>query len=134
MRRLPHLLFGLLLGIGIGQANDPSYSVLINEQPSRVQVLREGDSLALPLSFPIEAQDQSFEVSIHRDQQAGRIETKIKQIRRKTRGEQNCYWCEATGKCVQDYPAGSGLNYSGASEYFCNGTGLCHHCSGTGKI
>jgi hypothetical protein len=45
---------------------------------------------------------------------------------------QECFKCGGTGKCQQDYPAGSGLQMNGAPCSSCSGTGKCPQCGGTG--
>lgn len=46
-----------------------------------------------------------------------------------------CYYCNGSGKCQQDYPrAGTGKDWKGEDEYRCSGSGKCDHCGGTGWI
>ncbi len=124
----------LLLAYTLGLASQPAYQVVINDAPSKVQLLQDKDSLSLPLVFPVPEQVEEWTVSLSRDEKSRQVAVKMNRVKRKLRGEVDCYWCNATGLCAQDYPAGSGNNYSGVCESNCNGTGKCSHCGGTGKL
>lgn len=52
-----------------------------------------------------------------------------------TRIPTQCYYCNGSGKCQQDYPrAGTGKDWKGEDEYRCSGSGKCDHCGGSGWI
>jgi len=128
------VLLTFLGGYTAGSAAVEPYQVTINGQPSKIKVGHDKDSLIVPLALPISDQAEDWNISLLRDEKAHRLDVKMTSLKRKLRGETDCYFCSASGNCTQDYPAGSGVNYSGVSEYICNGTGKCTHCSGTGKL
>lgn len=117
----------------LGQASI-DYQVMINDQPSKIKVLQDKDSVLVPLTLPASKEPEEWSVSLLRNDKTRRIDVKMASVKRKLRGEVDCYWCNASGECAQDYPAGSGVNFAGASESNCNGTGKCYHCGGTGKL
>ena len=129
------VLLTFLGGYSVGSAAVEPYQVTINGQPSKIKVGHDKDSLILPLSLPVGNVAEDWNISLLRDDKAHRLDVKMSSVKKKLRGEADCYYCTSSGNCTHDYPSpGSGLNYSGVSEYICNGTGLCTHCSGTGKI
>jgi hypothetical protein len=130
------LLIGLALvgGFALGQAAMEPYQVSINGNPSKIKVGHDRDALILPLALPVSSDTEEWTIAVQRDQKAHKLDVKMTSVKRKLRGETDCYYCSANGKCAQDNPPGSGLNSSGASEYYCNGTGKCTHCGGSGKL
>ena len=128
------ILLALVGGFALGQAAMEPYQVSINGSPSKIKVGRDKDSLILPLSLPVSSDMEEWTIAVQRDEKAHKLEVKMTSIKRKVRGETDCYYCSASGKCAQDSPAGSGLNASGESEYYCNGTGKCTHCGGSKKL
>ena len=118
----------------LGQASVEPYQVVINGKPSKLKVLHDKDSLLVPLTLPASEDPQEWTVSLLQDRKSHRIDVKMNVIKKKLRGDVQCYWCNGSGQCAQDYPAGSGLDYSGGCESNCNGTGDCYHCAGTGKL
>ena len=134
MRTKLLILLALVAGFALGQAAVEPYQVSINGNPSKIKVGHDKDSLILPLALPVSQDQEEWTVAVQRDDKAHRVEVKMTSIKRKVRGDNDCYYCAANGKCAQDSPAGSGLNASGASEYYCNGTGKCTHCGGSGKL
>ena len=128
------VLLTFLGGYTVGMAAVEPYQVTINGQPSKIKLGHDKDSLILPLALPIGTDAEEWNISLLRNENAHRLDVKMTSVKKKLRGEADCYFCNSTGNCTQDYPAGSGVNYSGVSEYICNGTGLCTHCGGTGKL
>lgn len=131
MRKLLWILLPFLMGLGMGHATSPAYTLWINGNPSKTALIQEKEEILVPLNL---AAPGEWNVAIVKDESSRQVQVTVKAIKRKLRGADDCYYCKATGDCPQDSPAGSGLNYSGVSDYFCNGTGKCYHCSGTGKL
>lgn len=132
-------LFVLILltfvgGYSIGQASVEPYQVTINGNPSKVRVGHDKDSLIVPLAIPVSNDQEEWTIAVARDEKAHKVDVKMTSLKRKLRGDTDCYYCASSGNCTQDYPAGSGVNYAGATEYICSGTGKCVHCGGTGKL
>lgn len=121
-------------GYSIGSASVEPYQVTINGNPSKLKVGHDKDSLIVPLALPVTSDQEDWNISLLRDEKTHKLDVKMTSIKRKLRGDTDCYYCTASGNCTQDYPAGSGVNYAGACEYICSGTGKCVHCGGTGKI
>ena len=90
--------------------------------------------LLVPLTLPISAVDEEFTVTMHRDDAAHKLDVKIASPKVKLRGSIDCYYCSGNGLCPNDYPPGSGRNYSNITDGSCNGTGRCYHCGGVGKL
>lgn len=134
MRTKLLILLALMAGFALGQAAVEPYSVTVNGNASKIKVGRDQDSLILPLALPVTTDREEWTVVVLRDEKDHKLDVKMTSIKRKVRGDTDCYYCSATGQCAQDSPAGSGLNAAGASEYYCNGTGKCTHCGGTKKI
>lgn len=135
MKRLSALLLTLLAGFALGRASSPTYQLILNGQPSKMAPVQVGDRWLAPLHLPANPEGSEWNVAVHRDDRNHRIEVTLKTIKKPQRGEDPCYWCKGSGDCAEDYPsAGSGLNYSGTPDSFCNGTGKCYHCEGTGKL
>jgi len=128
------VLLALLGGYTLGSAAVEPYQVTINGNPSKIKVSHDKDSLILPLALPVANDQEEWTILVQRDATNHKVEVKMTSVKRKLRGEIDCYYCSASGKCTQDSPVGSGLNSSGASEYYCNGTGKCAHCRGSKKI
>lgn len=139
MRNKLRLFFLVLLtfvgGLSLGLAASPTYEVIINGFPSKTKLLQDKDSLLVPLTIPVSDEAQDWTVTLVRDDKARRVVVKMAAVKKKNlRGDTDCYWCNASGECAQDYPAGSGLTFAGTSDGNCNGTGKCYHCGGTGKL
>lgn len=128
------LIFATGLGLGLGLAANDTYQVMVNGNPSKIQVERDQEALLVPLTLPISAADEEFTVTMHRDDAAHKLDVKIASPKVKLRGSVDCYYCGGNGLCANDYPPGSGRNYSNISDGSCNGTGRCYHCSGVGKL
>ena len=128
------VLLALVGGYTLGSAAVEPYQVTINGNPSKIKVGHDKDSLILPLALPVANDQEEWTIAVQRDSKNHKVEVKMTSVKRKLRGETDCYYCSATGDCAQDTPAGSGLNSTGASEYYCNGTGKCTHCGGSKKI
>ncbi len=134
MRTKLLILLALVGGFALGQAAVEPYQVSINGNVSKIKVGHDKDSLILPLSLPVSTDKEEWTIAVQRDDKEHKLEVKMSSIKRKVRGDTDCYYCSASGNCMQDSPAGSGLNASGASEYYCNGTGKCTHCGGSKKL
>lgn len=134
MRTKLLILLALVGGFALGQAAVDPYQVAINGNASKVKVGHDKDSLILPLSLPVSTDKEEWTILVLRDDKDHKLDVKMTSIKRKVRGDTDCYYCSATGNCAQDSPAGSGLNATGASEYYCNGTGKCAHCGGSKKL
>jgi hypothetical protein len=134
MRNFCIVLVLLIVAFGSGIAAERKYQLFINGAPSKVQVLHGKEGVLVPLTLPANEVEADYTVSLVRDDEAGKVEVKLAPVKKKLRGDNDCGYCSGTGKCGQDYPAGSGLNYQGAAEYYCNGNGRCYHCSGTGRF
>lgn len=128
------LIFCSGLGLGLGLAANDTYQVLINGNPSKIQVEQDKETLLVPITLPATAENEEFTVGLHRDDKAHKVEVKISSPKVKLRGAVDCYYCSGNGLCLNDYPPGSGRNYSNLTDGSCNGTGRCYHCSGTGKL
>lgn len=128
------LIFITGLGLGLALAATDSYQVFVNGHPSKIQVERDKETLLVPVTLPASGQDDQFTVSLHRDDEGRKLEVKIESPKLKLRGASDCYYCGGNGMCANDYPPGSGRNYSNLTDGGCNGTGRCYHCSGTGKL
>jgi hypothetical protein len=127
-------LLTFLGAFSLGQASVEPYQVVINGHPSRVKVIHEKTALLIPLTLAANQEPEEWTVSLRRDDKAHQVLVTMTSSKRKLRGETDCYWCSSSGLCALDYPAGSGVNFAGASEGNCNGTGICYHCGGTGKL
>ncbi|MBS2038720.1 hypothetical protein JST97_27310 [bacterium] len=128
------ILLTFVGGFSIGSASVEPYQVTINGNPSKVRVGHDKDSLILPLALPVSNDQEDWTISLTRDEKAHKLDVKMTSLKKKLRGDTDCYYCTGSGNCTQDYPVGSGVNYAGATEYICSGTGKCVHCSGTGKL
>ncbi|MFN8611086.1 MAG: hypothetical protein U0931_26320 [Vulcanimicrobiota bacterium] len=128
------IVLALMGGFALGQAAVEPYQVNINGNSSKIKVGHDKDSLILPLSLPVAEAKEEWTIAVERDDKAHKLDVKITSIKRKLRGETDCYYCAANGKCAQDSPPGSGVTAAGTSEYYCNGTGKCTHCGGSGKL
>jgi len=124
----------LVTAFSLGRASAPTFQVMVNGAPSKIQVIQDKDNLMVPLTLPALDEPQQWNVSLVRDDKNRRIDVTLQAVKRKLRGGTDCYWCKATGECAQDYPSGSGLNFAGVADSNCNGTGKCNHCEGTGKL
>lgn len=133
MRKI--LLIGALclLCFLMGAAAQKNYQLFINGTPSTTKLIEGEEGLLVPLTLPANPGVSEWSITIEREAESPKVEVALKQIKKKVRGGEDCYYCSGTGKCPQDYPAGSGLDYAGKNEYYCNGTGKCYHCAGTGK-
>jgi len=123
-----------LLGLTVGWASDAGYQLILNDKPSNTKVLMRDGQVTVPLYFPVEEEETEWAVHLQKDAKAHQVRARMVRQKRKTRGETPCWSCQANGKCWFDYPPASGLNWQGAAEYQCNGTGQCTTCSGTGKV
>jgi len=128
------LIFVTGLGLGLGLAATDTYQVMVNGNPSKIQVERDQEALLVPITLPVSAADEEFTVTMHRDDAAHKLDVKIASPKVKLRGAVDCYYCSGNGLCPNDYPAGSGRNYSNITDGSCNGTGRCYHCGGVGKL
>lgn len=127
------ILLTFVGGFSIGSASAIPYQVFLNGTPAKIKPIRDKDSLIVPLSLPVSSDQEEWNISFRRDTKAHTLKIETKAVRRKLRGDNDCYYCTATGKCSQDSPVGSGLNYAGTTEYICSGTGKCIHCGGSGQ-
>lgn len=128
------ILLTFVAGFHLGQAAVEPYQVTINGSPSKIQVQRDKDHLLVPLTLSVGQEAEDYTVSLQRDDQNHKVDVKLTANKVKLRGTTDCYYCAGNGQCANDYPAGSGRNYSGITEGSCNGTGRCYHCTGTGKL
>lgn len=129
------LIFCTGLGLGLGLAASDTYQVFVNGHPSKIQVEHDKETLLVPVTLPAAGDNDQYTVTLHRDDQAHKVEVKIENPNKvKLRGAADCYYCSGNGMCANDYPPGCGRNYSNQTDGGCNGTGRCYHCSGTGKL
>jgi DnaJ-class molecular chaperone len=128
------ILLTFVGGFGLGLAAVEPYQVFINGNLSKVQVQQDKDTLLVPLTLPLAEESAEWTVTLQRNDKTHKVDVKMSTAKAKLRGLQDCYYCAGNGLCANDYPAGSGQNYSGITEGSCNGTGRCYHCSGTGKL
>lgn len=122
-----------LLGFGLGTAAQEKYKLYINGNLSKAEVITQENAVLVPLTLAVDEEVAEWTVSLVRDEASKKVDVKMTAHRRKSRGEKDCGYCGGNGKCAQDYPAGSGTNYQGTSEYYCNGTGKCYKCDGKGN-
>jgi len=135
IRQAFFVLLTFVGGFGLGLAAVEPYQVTINGQPSSLQVQQEKETLLVPLTIPVTEQSAVWTVSFQRNDQAHTVNITMSTPKKEPlRGYPDCYYCAGNGLCANDYPVGSGRNYSGITENTCNGTGRCYHCSGTGKL
>lgn len=128
-----YTLILFILGFGLGMAAQEKYTLYINGNVSKAEVIRQDNAVLVPLTLPVDEGVTEWTVTLARDEAAKKVDVKLTAHRRKHRGEKDCTYCGGNGKCAQDYPAGSGSNYQGATEYYCNGTGKCYKCDGKGN-
>lgn len=121
-------------GFSLGMAAVEPYSLVINGLPSKTRVVQDKENVLVPLTLPVGEEPQDWTVSLARDDKTRQVTVKLAVVKKKLRGETDCYWCGTSGDCAQDYPAGSGLTFAGTPDGNCNGTGKCYHCGGTGKL
>lgn len=119
----------------LAAAGEAAWTVLIDGTPTTVQVVALKSGNFLPLSFPLEKGDTSWEVRFHTDPVTHAVRVERKKVGgRKQRGDdERCFHCYGDGKCGECYPKGSGKNNDGKPCTACNGTGSCQFCKGTGK-
>lgn len=134
MRNKLIVLLIFLAGLGMGFAANETYQVFVNGHPSKLQVQQDKETLLVPITLPAAGENDQFTVTLHRDDAAKKVDVKIESPKLKLRGATDCYYCSGNGMCANDYPPGSGRNYSNLTDGGCNGTGRCYHCSGTGKL
>ncbi|MBN9419183.1 MAG: hypothetical protein J0I12_27255 [Candidatus Eremiobacteraeota bacterium] len=134
MRNKLIVLLIFVAGLGIGFAASDAYQVSVNGHPSKIQVEKDKETLLVPITLPAAGENDQFTVTLHRDDTAKKVDVKIESPKLKLRGATDCYYCTGNGMCANDYPPGSGRNYSNLTDGGCNGTGRCYHCSGTGKL
>ena len=134
IRLLLLLVLTFVGGFGLGLAAVEPYQVIINGNPSKVQVQHDKDTVLVPLTLPVTGESAEWTISLLRDDKSHKVDVKMSAASVKLRGLQDCYYCGGNGLCANDYPAGAGRNYSGVTEGSCNGTGRCYHCTGTGKL
>lgn len=134
IRTLLLLALTFFCGLSLGLAAVEPYRVVINGNPSKIQTQQDKDIVLVPLTVPVSGENEEWVVTFKRDDKARTVDVKMAATKLKLRGDQECYYCSGKGLCPNDYPAGSGQNYSGITENSCNGTGRCYHCSGTGRF
>jgi hypothetical protein len=112
---------------------DATWPVYLNgvKTSLKATVQKDGTVLA-PMVFPVGEHQQDYDLSIHTDAVAHKVFVQRTPRGPKLRGDEKCYHCSGTGKCQNDYPAGSGIIYSGQACSVCSGTGKCWYCEGTG--
>lgn len=121
-------------GISFGLAAVEPYRVTVNGHESKVQVQQDKDVLLVPITVPVSADAEEWTVTFKRDDRSRKLDVKMNSTKSRLRSGMECYYCSGQGLCANDYPAGSGQNYSGLTESSCNGTGRCYHCTGTGRL
>ena len=135
MRKLLLLLL-FCAGMGVGMAADQGLKnsqLLVNGNPSKAKLQINKEQVWVPISLPVDADVEEWVVSLKTDDSARQVKVDVTPRRRKVRGENPCNICLTSGKCQNDYPAGSGTTTGGTSCYMCTGTGKCYYCSGVGK-
>lgn len=132
MRKILPLLTVLFL-LGLGALADQSYQLFVNDAQSKFPTEIVKGQVMVPVYLPADTEEVVWTVTLKRDEKARKVLVKTVPNRRPVRGENPCNVCQETGKCPNDYPAGSGFNTSGTPCYLCTGTGNCYYCQGTGK-
>lgn len=115
------------------QAAEAAWKVLFNGAPSKTQVLEGEGGACVPVAFPVEPGQTTWEVTLKVDPAGRTVQIVRERKGAARRGEEKCPICSGDGDCHSCYPVASGLNTSGAPCSNCNGTGECDFCRGTGK-
>lgn len=143
MKRIATLCVLTILLAGASTLLDPTLSaraadawqVLFNGKPSsmKIQEVGEGDKV-VTVSFPVpaEGRHQDYGVRVETDPVSMTVNVTRVAKKKKTRDPGDCPKCNASKKCQDCWPAGSGVNTGGVLCYGCNGTGDCNFCSGSG--
>lgn len=126
------LLFLLPLLPRTLSAAESAWKVLFNGQPSQVQVEQAGERASVPVSFPVEAGETTWEVTLKVDE-AGRTVQIVRSQKKPPVRAETCWFCSGDGDCRECYPKGSGKNTADLPCNFCNGTGKCDYCGGSGQ-
>lgn len=114
-------------------AKDKVIKVFVNKAPSKVEPVKSGDKLFMPLSFPVEEVEQVWEVKMKYDPKAKTLNVEKVNKTRKLRGDTKCERCNGFGNCQACYPSGSGKGIQGTACPVCDGTGKCMYCNGKGS-
>lgn len=130
------VLAGVLLSLPLApralQAAEAAWKVLFNGHPSKAQVVEVEGRHFVPVSFPLEAGETIWEVTLKTDP-AGRTVQVLRQRKAPPRrADETCRICEGDGECHSCYPTGSGMNTAGLPCMVCNGSGECDYCRGSG--
>lgn len=114
-------------------AKEISYKIFVNGHPSKIKPVKQGEKEYLPLHFPLEKGEQTWQVKLKYDPDTKTVKVEKVKPSRNLRGEEKCFFCEGTGDCMDCYPPGSGKAVNGEPCVSCEGTGKCPYCGGDGK-
>jgi len=117
----------------IVKAGEKAWKVMVNNKTSKLQPVKIGDKMYIPLNFPLEKGERSWEVNLKYDAKTKTLKIKKTCVQRKVRGNVKCSLCGGSGDCQACYPAGSGKNIQGDACPACDGTGDCMICNGQGS-
>ena len=123
------LLIVLLLSGAL--AADQTLNIFFNGNKSNLKPVKVGDTLCVPVHFPLLEGESEYKVTVGRS--GDKVEIRQIPMRPKKRGDDPCYHCTGTGLCQNDYPVGTGNTTSGQTCPMCNGAGKCWYCTGSGK-
>jgi hypothetical protein len=115
-------------------AKDKALKVLINGKEVDLKPLESGDTVMIPLHFPLQDGESTWQVTMDYNKDKGTVTINKALTREKLRGDTICPRCGGNGRCQSCYPAGSGRNINGTGPcYGCDGTGKCFYCNGNGS-
>lgn len=137
------IFFALALVAWWAASLDPSltaraaeaWKVFFNGKPTAIQVQEVGQGQkVVTVSFPVpaEGRHQDWGVRVETDPIEMAVKVTRVEKKKKTRDPGECPRCDASKKCQDCWPAGSGVTTSGVLCYGCNGTGVCNFCGGSG--
>ena len=107
--------------------------VFVNDKESKVAPVKAGKKEYMPLNFPVEEGEQTWEVKMKYDPKTKTLKVHKINKKRKVRSRIKCNLCGGSGDCQACYPAGSGKNIQGNACPACDGTGDCMMCNGDGS-
>lgn len=110
------------------RAAEAAWKVLFNGHPSQTRVMETDGRAHLPVSFPLEPGESTWEVTLKVDEAGRTVQVLRTRKTAPVRDDAKCWFCSGDGQCHSCYPAGSGANTAGLPCNVCNGTGDCDSC------